>query len=74
MDTRPGVPQGNILGHSLCYANDMVIGIDPELKHYLYVNDSIILFYHSNQDKKGGKDQETIQSSTTPDPGYNMGK
>ena len=24
--------------------------------------------------KKGGKDQETIQSSTTPDPGYNMGK
>ena len=24
--------------------------------------------------KKGGKDQETIQSSTTPDPGYHMGK
>ena len=24
--------------------------------------------------KKGGKDQETIQSSTTPDPGYNIGK
>ena len=24
--------------------------------------------------KKGGKDQETIQSSTTPEPGYLMGK
>ena len=24
--------------------------------------------------KKGGKYQETIQSSTTPDPGYQMGK
>ena len=33
--SRPGVPQGNILGHSLCYANDMVIGIDPEFKLYL---------------------------------------
>ena len=26
------------------------------------------------QSKKGGKDQETIQSSTTPDPRYHMGK
>ena len=26
------------------------------------------------QIKKGGKDQELIQSSTTPDPGYHMGK
>ena len=24
--------------------------------------------------KKGSKDQETIQSNTTPDPGYYMGK
>ena len=24
--------------------------------------------------KKGGKDQESIQSSITPDPGYHMGK
>ena len=24
--------------------------------------------------KKGGKDQESIQSSTTPDPEYHMGK
>ena len=24
--------------------------------------------------KVDGKDQETIQSSTTPDPGYHMGK
>ena len=27
-------------------------------------------FYSS---KKGGKDQESTQSSTTPDPGYHMG-
>ena len=26
--------------------------------------------FHS---KKGGKDQESIQSSYTPDPGYHMG-
>ena len=25
------------------------------------------------ESKKGGKDQESIQSSTTPDPGYKMG-
>ena len=25
------------------------------------------------QSKKGGKDQESIQSSTTPDPGYHLG-
>ena len=24
--------------------------------------------------KKDGKDQDTIQSSSTPDPGYHMGK
>ena len=24
--------------------------------------------------KKSGKDQESMQSSTTPDPGYHMGK
>ena len=27
-----------------------------------------------DKNKKGGKDQESIQSSTTPDPGYHMGK
>ena len=26
------------------------------------------------ESKKGGKDQESIQSSTTPDPGYQTGK
>ena len=26
------------------------------------------------QSKKGDKDQESIQWSTTPDPGYHMGK
>ena len=27
-----------------------------------------------HQSKNDGKDQESIQSSTTPDPGYHMGK
>ena len=26
------------------------------------------------ESKKGGKDQESVQSSTTPEPGYHMGK
>ena len=26
------------------------------------------------QNKEEGKDQESIQSSTTPDPGHHMGK
>ena len=30
-----------------------------------------IFFYFKS--KKGGKNQESIQSSTTPDPGYHMG-
>ena len=29
------------------------------------------MFKHLLQSKKEGKDQESIQSSTTPDPGYN---
>ena len=33
-----------------------------------------ILTIHLLDSKKDGKDQETIQSSTTPDPGYHMGK
>ena len=32
---------------------------------------TILVRYKS---KKDGKDQEMIQSSTTPDPGYHMGK
>ena len=28
----------------------------------------------SHKVRKSGRDQETIQSSTTPDPGYHMGK
>ena len=27
-------------------------------------------FWHNNGSKKEGKDRESIQSSTTPDPGY----
>ena len=30
--------------------------------------------WYSKESKREGKDQELIQSSTTPDPGYHMGK
>ena len=30
--------------------------------------------FYGNQSKKDSKDQESIQSSTTPVPGYQMGK
>ena len=36
---------------------------------YVYLKDTIYV-----QSKKDDKDHETIQSSTTPDPGYHMGK
>ena len=38
-------------------------------EHLLYV--ALCVQYES---KKESKDQESIQSSTTPDPGYQMGK
>ena len=33
-----------------------------------------VLLFNAMQSKKGGKDQESILSSTTPDPGYHMEK
>ena len=44
----------------------------PLLESYK-IKCQIILGDRGNS-KKDGKDQETIQSSTTPDPGYHMGK
>ena len=34
------------------------------------LNDQFVSAYHRSQSKKQGKDQESIQSSTTPDSGY----
>ena len=46
--------------------------------HFLKSRDSVIRNtfpgYITKQSKKDGNGQETIQSSTTPDPGYHMGK
>ena len=42
---------------------------------HVYCLNSGILFLNTMlkyQSKKGGNDQESIQSSTTPDPGYHM--
>ena len=33
-----------------------------------------VIVIQSKKDGKDGKDQESIQSSTTPDLGYHMGK
>ena len=35
---------------------------------------SVCGFICQKQSKKEGRDQELIQSSTTPEPGYHMGK
>ena len=39
------------------------------------ISEPCVLYYIlKDQSKKHGKDQETTQSSTTPDPGHHMGK
>ena len=40
----------------------------PDLCRHFYFN--VISLSANKQSKKGCKDQESIQSSTTPDPGY----
>ena len=40
----------------------------------LVVSCYVCVFVCLFSSKKGGKDQESIQSSTTPDPGYHMVK
>ena len=40
---------------------------EPEQRIY-------VVLWVQYESKKGGKDQGSIQSSTTPDPGYRMGK
>ena len=41
---------------------------------YILIASNFRTVLWSYKSKKGGKDQESIQSSTTPDPGYYMGK
>ena len=42
--------------------------------HFCIINVNMYKNNVPNPSKKCGKDQESIQSSTTPDPGYHMGK
>ena len=42
--------------------------------YYLIVQSRFLLDYFLIQSKKKGKDQESIQPSITPDPGYHNGK
>ena len=48
----------------------MYVSLLLSLKNAPYLSES----YSLNKSKKDFKDQETIQSSTTPDPGYHMKK
>ena len=54
--------------------------LELELQHLMADIDDFLIFYYmyygisKRISKNGGKDQESIQSSTTPDPGYHMGK
>ena len=41
---------------------------------YFEIKESPFICNKYNNSNKGGKDQEYIQSSTTADPGYNLGK
>ena len=43
-------------------------------EHHMEIHKEPILTIQLLESKKDGKDQETIQSSTTPDPGHHMGK
>ena len=50
-------------------------------KHQIYLKLSIIYsfehgfgVYYDQQSREEGKDQESIQSSTTPDPEYHLGR
>ena len=49
----------------------------PENEHYQFIVMAVLKLYKIadiNQSKEEGKDHESIQSSTTPDPGQHMGK
>ena len=50
---------------------NMYVGHTDGARRWLEQSCSSLL---CEQSRKGGKDQETIQSTTTTDPGYHMGK
>ena len=51
-------------------SDDFIFSLLVSTKFQLLVKTNIPKY----KSKKGGKDQEGIQSSSTPDPGYHMGK
>ena len=51
---------------------DMTTAVDWDVKHQTKENKPSILL--EKKSKEEGKDQESIQSSTTPDPGHHTGK
>ena len=53
----------------ICFFELLSFEHEPHITQNMKYN-SVALLLGYNQSKKGCKDQESIQSSTTPDPGY----
>ena len=64
---------GNINNIVHVFINNLSDNIKSSVR--LFADDCVLyMSIHSLQSKKDSKDQESIQSSTTPVPGYQMGK
>ena len=63
--------QGIYIGYLLFWGEYQIYSIECGEKIRIFHN---LLFGGEYQSKNGDKDQESIQSSTTPDPEYHMGK
>ena len=64
-----------------CFSPKLCSGILVESDFHSFAGLWLIITVHfcyvsriDYQSEKGGKDQESVQSITTPDPGYHMGK
>ena len=65
--------RGQLVNMHIAFETHGIFGSARSWKMY---DDTIHCRANNNQlqSKKGGKDQESIQSGSTPDPGYHMGK
>ena len=53
------------------FVNDISIDM---LQVITFNGQKSLMLFVTMQKRKGDKDQDSIQSSTTPDPGYHIGK
>ena len=70
----------SMLDYLCIYMRNTSVTISDSFIHCSYIPNGEVLYYDERyahddfQKRKEGKYQEWIQSSTTPDPGYHMGK